>query len=76
MSTAQFTRRQLVALPLLASVCVLNFACSGGEGVPPEPSGPPLGSYEDFTPEELVQVLNLRENDVPVREQPGDLAGS
>ncbi len=71
MSTAQLNRRQLVALPLLAGVCALNLACSGGEEAPPEPSGPPTGAYEDFTPEELVQVFNLRENDVPVREVPG-----
>ena len=71
MPTAQLTRRQLVALPLLAGVCVLNFACSGSEQAPPEPSGPPTGSYEDFTPEELVQVFNLRESDVPVRELSG-----
>jgi phosphoglycerate dehydrogenase-like enzyme len=71
MSTAQLTRTQLVALPLLAGVCALNLACGGAEEAPPEPSGPPTGSYEDFTPEELVRVFDLRENDVPVSEQPG-----
>jgi phosphoglycerate dehydrogenase-like enzyme len=71
MSTAQLTRRQLVALSLVAGVCVLNFGCSGREEAPPEPSGPPTGSYEDFTSEELVRVFDLREDDVPVREHPG-----
>jgi hypothetical protein len=71
MSTTLLTRRQLVAWPLVVGVCALVLACSGGEEPPPEPSGPPTGSYEDFTPEELVRVFNLRENDVPVRELPG-----
>jgi phosphoglycerate dehydrogenase-like enzyme len=71
MSTTLLTRRQLVARPLVVGVCALVLACSGGEEAPPEPSGPPTGSYEDFTPEELVRVFNLRESDVPVRELPG-----
>ena len=65
------TQRQLVAWPLLAGACTLVLACSGGEEGPPEPSTPPTGSYEDFTPEELVRVFDLRESDVPVRELPG-----
>ena len=71
MSTAQLTRRQLVAWPLVVGVYALTLACSGGGKGPPEPSAPPTGSYEDFTSEELVRVFALRENDVPVRELPG-----
>ena len=71
MLTSLSTRRQLVAWPLVVGACALALACSGGEEGPPEPSAPPTGSYEDFTPEELVQVFSLRESDVPVRELPG-----
>lgn len=71
MSTAQLTRRQLVARPLVVGVYALALACSGGEEAHPEPSTPPTGSYEDFTPEELVRVFDIRESDVPVRELPG-----
>ncbi len=71
MSTAQLTRRQLVARPLVVGVCALVLACSGGGKGPREPAAPPTGSYEDFTSEELVRVFALRENDVPVRELPG-----
>jgi len=66
-----FRRSVLIGL----SVSVL--ACSGGGDAPPdsstlrEPSAPPTGSYEDFTPEELVRVFDLRESEVPVRETPG-----
>jgi phosphoglycerate dehydrogenase-like enzyme len=71
MSTAKLTRRKLTALPVMAGVCALTVSCSGGGGGFPEPSAPPTGSYENFTPEELVQVFDLRENDVPVRDLPG-----
>ncbi len=71
MSTAQLTRRQLVTRPLAVGVYALALACSGGEEAHPEPSTPPTGSYEDFTPEELVRVFDIRESDVPVRELPG-----
>ena len=71
MSMTQLTRRHLVALPILVGICALVIACTGGGEKIPEPSAPPTGSYEDFTPEELVQVFNLREHDVPVRELPG-----
>ena len=71
MSTAQMTSRQLVAWPLVVGVCALALACSGGEEAHPEPSTPPTGSYENFTPEELVRVFDIRESDVPVRELPG-----
>jgi phosphoglycerate dehydrogenase-like enzyme len=71
MSTAQLTRRQLVVRPLAAGVCTLLLACSGGAESPREPQAPPTGSYEDFTPERLVEVFDLREDDVPVRELPG-----
>jgi phosphoglycerate dehydrogenase-like enzyme len=55
----------------LVGVCALVLACSGSGEAPREPSGPPTGSYENFTPEELVRVFDLRESDVPVRELPG-----
>jgi phosphoglycerate dehydrogenase-like enzyme len=55
----------------LVGVCALVLACSGSGEAPREPSGPPTGSYEDFTPEELVRVFDLRESDVPVRKLPG-----
>jgi phosphoglycerate dehydrogenase-like enzyme len=71
MPMAFSTRRRLVEWPLVVGICALALACSGGEEGPPEPSAAPTGSYEDFTPEELVQVFNLRESDVPVRELPG-----
>ena len=71
MSTAQLTRRQLVARPLVVGVYALALACTGGEEGPPEPSNPPTGSYENFTPEELIRVFDIRESDVPVRELPG-----
>ncbi len=71
MSTAHLTRMHLIARPLLLGVCALVLACSGGGDEFPEPSAPLTGSYEDFTPEELVQAFGLRESDVPVREVPG-----
>ena len=71
MLTSLSTRRQFVAWPLVVGACALVLACSGGEEGPPEPSAPPTGSYEDFTPEELVRVFSLRESDVPVRELRG-----
>jgi len=71
MPMAFSTRRRLAGWSLVVGVCALALACSGGEEGPPEPSAAPTGSYEDFTPEELVQVFNLRESDVPVRELPG-----
>ncbi len=71
MSTAQLTRRHLVAWILVVGACALVLACAGGGEGPPEPAAPPTGSYEDFTPEELVQVFDLRESGVPVRELPG-----
>ncbi len=71
MLTAHLTRSQLVTRPLVLGVCTLVLACSGGGEGPREPAPPPTGSYEDFTPERLVEVFNLRESDVPVRELPG-----
>ncbi len=82
MSSGFIFPRQLMVLSLSIGFFTPILACSG-EGAPPEtsaaseplavsePSAPPTGSYEDFTPEELVRVFNLRENDVPVREMPG-----
>ncbi|MCZ6915398.1 MAG: hypothetical protein O7I93_01365, partial [Gemmatimonadetes bacterium] len=71
MSTARLTHRQIGVRPLMVGICTLVLACSPGAEDPPEPSAPPTGSYEDFTPEELVRVFGLRESDVPVRELPG-----
>ncbi|MEE9470276.1 MAG: hypothetical protein V3W32_01050, partial [Gemmatimonadota bacterium] len=71
MSTAQLTCWQLVTRPLVVGVCALALACSGGTEGLREPEAPPTGSYEDFTPEELVRVFDIRESDVPVRELPG-----
>ncbi len=71
MSMVDSTQRRLVARPFVVGMCALILACSRGGAGPPEPSAPPTGSYEDFTPEELVRVFDLRENDVPIRELPG-----
>ena len=78
MPTATSTRKQPVAWPLMIGACALTLACSAGEEGAPEasastlePSAPPTGSYEDFTPEELVRVFSLREHDTPVRDLPG-----
>lgn len=71
MATVQLTPRQLVATPLVAGVCALALACAGGGEASPESPTPPRGSYEDFSPQELVQAFDLRESDVPVRELPG-----
>lgn len=71
MATVQLTPRQLVATPLVAGVCALALACAGGGEASPESPTPPRGSYEDFSPQELVQAFDLREGDVPVRELPG-----
>ncbi len=71
MSTARLSRWELVTAPVVVSVCAVTLACSGAEQRPSEPSAPPTGSYENFTPEELVRVFDLREHDVPVRDLPG-----
>jgi D-2-hydroxyacid dehydrogenase (NADP+) len=49
----------------------LVLACSSNDQGTSEPVPPPTGSYENFTPEELVRVFALRENETPVREVPG-----
>ncbi|MFC1662353.1 D-2-hydroxyacid dehydrogenase [Gemmatimonadota bacterium] len=64
-------RRQLVSLPVVIGACAFAFACSEDREVTPTPAAPPTGSYEDFTPEELVRVFDLRESELPVRELPG-----
>ncbi len=71
MTTTHLARRHLVVLPLLVGACAMVLACTGGGEISSEPSAPPTGSYEDFTPEELVRVFSLRESDVPVRQVPG-----
>jgi phosphoglycerate dehydrogenase-like enzyme len=80
MSMTLSTLRRFAALPLMVGACALTLACSGGEdsspspsasdGSFPEPFAPPTGSYEDFTPEELVRVFSLRESDVAMRDLP------
>ena len=80
MSMTLSTLRRLAAGPLMVGACALALACSGGEGSSPgpsasdpsfsEPFAPPTGSYEDFTPEELVRVFSLRESDVAMRDLP------
>jgi len=74
------TLKRLAAGPLMVGACALALACSGGEDSSPgpsasdpsfsEPFAPPTGSYEDFTPEELVRVFSLRESDVAMRDLP------
>jgi D-2-hydroxyacid dehydrogenase (NADP+) len=80
MSMTLSTLKRLAAGPLMVGACALALACSGGEGSSPgpsasdpsfsEPFAPPTGSYEDFTPEELVRVFSLRESDVAMRDLP------
>ncbi len=80
MSMTLSTLKRLAAGPLMVGACALTLACSGGEGSSPgpsasdpsfsEPFAPPTGSYEDFTPEELVRVFSLRESDVAMRDLP------
>ena len=71
MSTAPFTPGQFLRRSVLIGLSASVLACSGGGDVSPEPSAfpeplpPPTGSYEDFTPEELVRVFDLRESEVP-----------
>jgi phosphoglycerate dehydrogenase-like enzyme len=55
----------------MVGLCSLILACSPEVEGPREPAAPPTGSYEDFTPEELVRAFDLRESDAPVRELPG-----
>ena len=80
MSTAISTLRSLLTWPLVVCSCALVLACAGGEETSsepsvfetsfPEPFAPPTGSYEDFSPEELVRVFSLRESDVAMRDLP------
>jgi len=78
MSTALSAHRHLIARTLSLGLCTLVLACAPGEPVAEpaaepsrQPSAPPTGSYEDFTPERLVEVFDLREHDVAVRDMPG-----
>lgn len=62
-------------MTLPAGVMVAALACSGSEELAPEPAlepaPPPTGSYDQFTPEQLIEVFDLRVDDVPMREHPG-----
>ena len=66
-------RKALPRAPRLGivSLCSLAIACSPPAEDRSQPGGLPSGSYEDFTPEQLVRAFNLRESDVPVRDMPG-----
>jgi len=61
----------------MAGSCALAIACSPAPDGPPQaealpqPDGLPSGSYEDFTPEQLVRAFDLRESEVPARDMPG-----
>jgi phosphoglycerate dehydrogenase-like enzyme len=62
-------RRVFLSFPLL--LIPLIPSCTSETEVTPESSGPSTGSYEGFSPEELISVFGLRVNDAPVREMPG-----
>ncbi len=64
-------RRVCIELPIGIGIIALALSCSESKEAASEPSGPPTGSYEDFTPEQLVEVFDLREDDVPIRDFPG-----
>ncbi|MFT5141996.1 MAG: phosphoglycerate dehydrogenase-like enzyme [Rhodothermales bacterium] len=63
--------RQLLFLYCILGVGAFVTACGGVEQVPPESSVPPTGSYEDFTSDRLIDVFQLRENDVAARDLVG-----
>ena len=65
------TRTQLTVWLFAIGICTLTMACAEEEEVAPEPLAPPSGSYEHFTSEQLIQVFDLREDDVAVRDLPG-----
>lgn len=76
MSTAELrsNRGFFGLLPRLFCACALVLGCvEAGEQVrePAESATPPTGSYEEFTPERLIEVFGLRVSDTPVRELPG-----
>ena len=74
MSDVRLMGRRFVEWPSLVAVCLLGVSCAGEQALPPQPSAPPTGSYEAFSPQELMRVFDLREGDVPVREVPGWVA--
>jgi len=84
MSTGLIFRRHRTVGPLVLALLASTLACSGGEDGSPEPAttsdpsvtstdpmAPPTGSYEDFSPERLIEVFDLRVNDTPIRDVPG-----
>ncbi len=81
MSTPRLIRREFLARPHRVAVCALltlaGAGCASEASDPPQtPESPETsrlwaGSYEDITPEELLDAFDLRESDVPVRELPG-----
>jgi phosphoglycerate dehydrogenase-like enzyme len=77
MWTAQLFQKQLLRKSVVFGLGLSVMACTGtGEGSPEpatttEPSAPPTGSYEDFSPERLIEVFDLRVNETPIRDVPG-----
>ena len=71
MPIALLTQTKLAVRPLAVVACTLFLSCSSDVEGPREPSAPPTGSYEDFTSQELVEVFDLRESRVHVRDLPG-----
>lgn len=83
MSTGRIFRRDLMVWSISIGLFAPVLACSGGDADPQEPSAasgtsvfsdplpPPTGSYEDFSPERLIEVFDLRVNDSPIRDVPG-----
>ena len=71
MSTTKWIGQRSTAVTILLGLWAMMLSCTSGEETPPDVAGPPTGSYEDFTPEELIRVFDLRVNHTPVREMPG-----
>jgi len=63
------THRKIVP-PVMIGLCTFAIACAPPAKDMSQPEGLPSGSYEDFTPEQLVRVFNVRESEVPVRDMP------
>jgi phosphoglycerate dehydrogenase-like enzyme len=74
-SARRFCRR-LAALFMGVGIAAFALSCSDVEEpapaqAVPDPVAPPTGSYEDFTPEQLIETFGLREDDVSMRDFPG-----